>query len=321
MADSPLRRAHQEWIGNVRPEGLLVSLPALESAQAAVDRNPTVVHRALLDLLPRDRQNEPIAALPGFSQFAERVLGWPMDLYGAPPESLHAFLETYREDLRPTAALLDLDGNVLLVVNEVAKDMDFDSPPKHETQGWNASPYARLERLLRETGHPVGVLAGPEAIRLVYAPKGESSAHATFKVAEMATVQGRILLGALHMLLGVERLYNGRPHERLHGILRRSREFQNDVSTKLSRQVLEALYALLHGLQEADDYVHGALLCETLSKDPNTVYGGLLTVLMRLVFLLYAEDRGLMSDDPIYAENYSVSKLFEQLREDKRRYP
>ena len=25
MADSPLRRAHQEWIGNVRPEGLLVS--------------------------------------------------------------------------------------------------------------------------------------------------------------------------------------------------------------------------------------------------------------------------------------------------------
>ena len=55
MADSPLRRAHQEWIGNVRPEGLLVSLPALELAQAAVDRNPTVVHRALLDLLPHVR--------------------------------------------------------------------------------------------------------------------------------------------------------------------------------------------------------------------------------------------------------------------------
>jgi hypothetical protein len=325
MADNPLRRAHQEWIGNVRPEGLLVSLPALELAQAAVDRNPSVIHRAFLDLLPRDRQNEPIPALPGFSQFAERVLGWPMDLYGAPPENLHTFLETYREDLRPTAALLDLDGNVLLVISEVPRGTDFDSPPKHDTRGWNASPYARLERLLRETGHPVGVLAGPEAIRLVYAPKGESSAHATFKVSEMATVQGRILLGALHMLLGAERLYNGRPHERLHGILRKSREFQNDVSTKLSRQVLEALYALLHGFQEADDYVHGELLREMLAPgpnhDPNTVYGGLLTVLMRLVFLLYAEDRGLMSQDSIYAENYSVSKLFEQLREDKQRYP
>lgn len=321
MADNPLRRAHQEWIGNVRPEGLLVSLPALELAQAAVDRNPAAIHRALLDLLPRDRQNEPIPALPGFSQFAERVLGWPMDLFGAPPESLHTFLETYREDLRPTAALLDLDGNVLLAISEVPTGVDFDSPPKQEMRGWNASPYARLERLLRETGHPVGVLAGPEAIRLVYAPKGESSAYATFKVSEMATVQGRILLGALHMLLGAERLYNGRPHERLHGILRKSREFQNDVSTKLSRQVMEALYALLHGFQEADDYVHGELLRETLTKDPNTVYGGLLTVLMRLVFLLYAEDRGLMSQDSIYAENYSVSKLFEQLRGDKQRYP
>ena len=321
MADNPLRRAHQEWIGNVRPEGLLVSLPALELAQAAVDRNPSAVHRAFLDLLPRDRQNEPIPALPGFSLFAERVLGWPMELYGAPPESLHTFLETYREDLRPTAALLDFDGNVLLAISEAPGGTDFDSPPKHETRGWNASPYARLERLLRETGHPVGVLASPEAIRLVYAPKGESSAHATFKVAEMASVQGRILLGALHMLLGVERLYNGKPYERLHGILRKSREFQNDVSTKLSRQVLEALYALLHGFQQADDYVHGELLRETLAKDPNEVYGGLLTVLMRLVFLLYAEDRGLMSQDSIYAENYSVSKLFEQLREDKQRYP
>jgi hypothetical protein len=55
MADNPLRRAHQEWIGNVRPEGLLVSLPALELAQAAVDRNPSAIHRAFLDLLPRDR--------------------------------------------------------------------------------------------------------------------------------------------------------------------------------------------------------------------------------------------------------------------------
>jgi hypothetical protein len=321
MSDSPLRRAHQEWIGNVQPEGLLVSLPALEQAQAAVDRNPTAIHRTLLELLPRDRQNEPIPELPGFSQFAQRVLGWPMDLYGAPPESLHTFLETYREDLRPSAALLDLDGKVLLAVSEVPKGTDFDSPPKHETRGWNASPYARLERLLRETGNPVGVLASPESIRLIYAPKGESSAHATFKVSEMATVQGRILLGAIHMLLGVERLYNGRPHERLLGILRKSREFQNDVSTKLSKQVLEALYALLHGFQDADDYVHGQLLREALTQDPNTVYGGLLTVLMRLVFLLYAEDRGLMSEDSIYAENYSVSKLFEQLREDKRHYP
>jgi hypothetical protein len=42
---------------------------------------------------------------------------------------------------------------------------------------------------------------------------------------------------------------------------------------------------------------------------------------MRLVFLLYTEDRGLMPEDDLYLKNYSISGLFEQLREDLSRYP
>ncbi len=60
---------------------------------------------------------------------------------------------------------------------------------------------------------------------------------------------------------------------------------------------------------------------EVLAADPNHVYGGLLNVLMRLVFILYAEDRGLLSSDPVYANFYSVTGLFERLREDAGRYP
>ena len=37
---------------------------------------------------------------------------------------------------------------------------------------------------------------------------------------------------------------------------------------------------------------------------------------MRLVFVLYAEDRDLMSSDPVYSNNYSITGLFERLRED-----
>lgn len=37
---------------------------------------------------------------------------------------------------------------------------------------------------------------------------------------------------------------------------------------------------------------------------------------MRLVFLLYAEDEGLMPDDEVYQRNYAVSGLYEKLRED-----
>ena len=36
------------------------------------------------------------------------------------------------------------------------------------------------------------------------------------------------------------------------------------------------------------------------------VYGGLVTALMRLVFILYAEDRDLMPRDPVYEQSYGL---------------
>ena len=51
------------------------------------------------------------------------------------------------------------------------------------------------------------------------------------------------------------------------------------------------------------------------------MYGGLLSTLMRLVFVLYAEDRGLMPRSDVYQKHYSISGLFERLRDDEARYP
>jgi hypothetical protein len=51
------------------------------------------------------------------------------------------------------------------------------------------------------------------------------------------------------------------------------------------------------------------------------LYGGLITTLMRLVFMLYAEDEGIMPNDPVYQQYYSVSGLYEQLRSDNSSYP
>src|SRR5262249_42231603 len=64
----------------------------------------------------------------------------------------------------------------------------------------------------------------------------------------------------------------------------------------------------------------GELLRDVLAEDPNDVYAGLLTVLMRLVFILYAEDRDLLSSDEVYQKYYSVTGLFERLREDAGRH-
>jgi hypothetical protein len=46
----------------------------------------------------------------------------------------------------------------------------------------------------------------------------------------------------------------------------------------------------------------------------------MLTVLLRLVFILYAEERGMLPEDEIYQRNYSLIGLFERLREDDARF-
>lgn len=156
------------------------------------------------------------------------------------------------------------------------------------------------------------------------AAKGEmggKDGHITFNLSDMVQVAGRPIFAALHMLLSSERLYSMAENERLPAILANSWKYQNVVSTQLAGQVLEALYELLRGFQSADDQTHGELLRAVLKDDPNHVYGGLLTTLLRLVFVLYAEDRGLLSTDPVYSNFYSATGLYERLRTDAGRYP
>ncbi|MBU6186929.1 MAG: N-6 DNA methylase [Cyanobacteria bacterium REEB444] len=51
------------------------------------------------------------------------------------------------------------------------------------------------------------------------------------------------------------------------------------------------------------------------------IYGGLITTLMRLVFLLYAEERDMMPDDEVYNRHYSVLGLYDRLLEENGTYP
>jgi hypothetical protein len=143
----------------------------------------------------------------------------------------------------------------------------------------------------------------------------------TFPVSAMCEVSGRPILGGLHMLLRSERLFTLPTKQRLPAILEDSRRFQADVSTRLAGQVLEALYELLRGFQSADAHTNGELLGEVLRAEPDHVYEGLLTVLLRSIFLLYAEDRGLLPAGELFLDHYGIGGLYERLREDAAQHP
>ena len=186
-----------------------------------------------------------------------------------------------------------------------------------------ASPQGRAERLLRSTGAPAGLLFNGVALRLISAPRGESSGWMDFRVADMSTTAGRPLCSALRLLLSEQRLLALPRGQRLAALLEDSRKYQNEVSERLSEQVLHALYELVRGLQAAHDASGGELLREPLSPggDRDDVYRALLSVILRLVFLLYAEERGALPEDDTFLRHYSLTGLYERLREDAALHP
>ena len=197
MAKSPEQLAHEQWLGYIQPEGLVVSIPALLEARAHINQNFLPRHRAFLEFLPKDRAGQHLGELPGFLPFAESILGWSQaDIAGVPqgpllPDTLQFYLRDYGETLRPTYALRDSTGDGsewLLLIDELPGIQDFDTALPVGGQQWHASPQARFERLLRETKVPVGLLVNRQAIRLVYAPRGESSGFLTFRIPEMIQV-------------------------------------------------------------------------------------------------------------------------------------
>ena len=316
MSYDPAVAAHQEWIGYVKPIGVVVSIPALIEAGVAINRASIPLHRDFLSVLPQTPLGEPEPRLLDFQRFAVEVLNWRSSDLAGPDESLTIPVPGYDELLHPDYVVKDGDVPLLLISKTTAS---FDDTLHDASHPWPASPQARFERLLRETSIAVGLLVSPEAIRLVYAPKGESSGHITFRIADMVQVAGRPILAALHMLLSPERLFTASEGQRLPALLKASRRYQNTVSTKLSGQVTEALFELLRGFQSAHDQT--GILDEVLGRNPNQVYAGLLTVLLRLVFVLYAEDRDLLSSGELWINNYSVGGLHERLTADRAQYP
>ena len=329
MADRDRRAlifAHQEWLGFVQPVGLVVAPTVMVDAQVVPDRNIAGRQREFRETLEETRNGSMAGwRAPDLRRLFLDWLGWEDDdLADAARhrDALEVALPELQAVLSPTWAVPSEeggDGDWTILVRVEDDGAGLDETPA-DGGGWNATRHARFERLLRETGIPIGLLCTDERIRLIYAPMGESSGHVTFEFSQMALPAGRPLLAAFDMLLSAGALFGAAPEARLPALLAKSREAQAEVSTRLSRQVLAALYELLRGFVAADARAGGTVTA--LARDrPEHLYGGLITALMRLVFVLYAEDRGLMPDRPVYQQYYSLGGLFARLRADAAAWP
>jgi len=113
--------------------------------------------------------------------------------------------------------------------------------------------------------------------------------------------------------LHASRFFAVREADQVESLFEESARAERDVAGRLGFQVRQAVELLIAALSRADLESNGALLAAIA---PQRVYEAAATVMMRLVFLLFAEERDLLPlDDPFYADSYAASTLREQLDE------
>ena len=336
------RKFHEQWLGMCQPsEGLVVSVPVLVEAQC-MEKLDREVQQTLLSCTAKDTEGR--RYVPDLSQLLSAVLGLEAELLDdaeSLPKPLRLYVPEGKQELRPTLALkrkksaserhkeeADLPAaatagrDYLALIWDVPAKVDLDKP-ETVTGPWEYPAQAKFDRLLRECRVPIGVLSNGREIRLTYAPHGESSGWLSFRVDAMCEVGGRPILDALVMLLGRTRLFGVAEDAQLPALLEKSRGKQGEVTNALSVQLFQALEELLGGFSAASERDKLDLLRRALEEgEEGYLYSGLLTVLLRLVFALYCEDRGLLPvESELFAKNYSVFGLYDELEKDRGRYP
>ncbi len=177
------------------------------------------------------------------------------------------------------------------------------------TQGWSTSPVERLAVLLRARHVPIGLVTDGRWWALVWAPEGGTSGVAVWD----ASLWGEEpeSFRAFVALLERNRFLSVAASDTLPALLAESLGAQEEVTETLGHQVREAVELLVETLDRLD--AESAVLAGVSDDD---LYDGVVTVLMRIVFLLFAEERRLLpSDDEVYVAAYSVGRLVEQLEE------
>lgn len=341
---------HDKWLGHIQGEsdGLVVAKPVLLAAGCAQRQRPEMQDK-LRELCPYGPGDAPRRVMDLMELFTE-LMDFDLDLFDTAetmPDEVSLYAPEGPQVIRPTYGLLkqdevepregsgspasnaaekyvaliwdvtDIDG----VENEEAIGLALDKP-ETITGEWSYPAAAKFDRLLRHCKVPVGILTNREVIRLVYAPHGESSGYITFRIGDMTTVGGRPILDAMIMLLCANQWFGVSEENSLPSLLKRSREYQGTVTDDLAEQVFSGLETLLNGFQSAAERDRSGLLKEAFARDGDYLYQGLLTVVLRMVFILYAEDRSLLPvEHPLYAKRMSLIGLFEKLQRDNGNFP
>lgn len=314
-------RHHAEWLSLLEISGPFLSMPVLlrafpqglDALDADLKRDVRVVYEEWLDNQGGLRADHAIHA--AWARWVlQHVLEFPAEVLRVTDELDERFsvrVAEHGEVLVPDFAVVEPDdpGTARLLVQVVPAGQSLDKRLREAR--WSASPATRMMTLLHATGVRLGLVTNGEQWMLVDAPKDNTTGFVSW-YAEL-WLDEEVTLRAFRSLLGVRRFFAVVEDETLEALLAASADDQQELTDQLGAQVRAAVEVLIQALDLADRDAGGALLA---GLTPQALYEAALKVMMRLVFLLSAEERGLLPlEDPFYAQHYAVSTLRGQLRE------
>lgn len=224
---------------------------------------------------------------------------------------LNVTLAEHGVALSPDFAVIDEQhaDKPLMLIHTYEQGADLYATQKMD--GWAVTPAERMVQLCRATGCRLGLVTNGEHWMLVDAPVGAVTTFASW----YARIWGQepTTLQAFVHLLGIRRFFVD-VSEQLPALFDRSLKYQDEVTDALGEQVRRAVEVLIQALDKADQDRDRELLRDVKESE---LYEAALTVMMRLVFLLSAEERGLLLlGDERYEANYAISTLRMQLRKE-----
>jgi hypothetical protein len=309
------------WLALVEMSGLLVSEPVLrQHFPDGPERCPK--HRAVWLARAWERyQVDPADATrrrQWLTTLLHDVLELPRNSWRRGPElppNATVDLGDLEQSLRPDGALVGADDDLALALWLTAHDQSLDRVERLPGR-WRATPQAKVERWLRGAPCPFALLTNGADLRLVHVPPGMPAAWIQFDAPLFGDEKS--LLDGLLTLAGPERFV--RPHpRRLAALVADSARRQTELTDALGEQVRDAVELAILALDAADRDAGRQLLA---GVTPDELYRAAVYAVMRVVFLLFAEERRLLPHgNVLYDDAYGLGRLQHRLETERRRQP
>ncbi|GHG93968.1 Eco57I restriction-modification methylase domain-containing protein [Streptomyces rubradiris] len=333
------RAQHQEWLDLTEVSGPFLTMPVLLEAWPQLDALDKD-QRTRLRAHHADWQTDTTAHRDEWVAYVLRsLLEWGDALVlrqGEAEDVPDLVLDRFTVDVPEHGARLRADFALVEPGTDIAAEPDTDSaaervrvlgmlvpagtaPTARPAWGddWSASHADRLARLLRHHGVSLGLLTDGRWWCLVWAPVGGVTTTAVFDAIGWNEAAERNVVRAFVSLLRRRRFFEYAESETLVGLLKKSLDAGDEVTDALGVQVRQAVELLVDAIGRADARAmeNGAPGLRASGVEASEVYRAAVAVMMRVVFLLFAEERGLLpADNEVYAKSYSARFLRAELK-------